>query len=442
MKKSVLIRNLNAFAVHRLTILGALVILLLGLVPMAGAANWAQTYYNGAHTGYNSTEKTLGVSNVPSLQLLWAAGVAGGVTNLAVDEDVVYATGQANDLVALNATTGVQLWSANTGGNTGTNAIATGGGLVFVQCDLTDQGGTPYGAICAYKAKTGKLVWQISDPCNCLPESRVSGPLVYAGGVVYFGYSYGGTTAITGIYAVQASSGEQLWGALEEFNNGWSVSGAAVAGSEVYVDANNYSSGQIYALAASTGDQTWTTPVNGGANTSISVSGGVVYASTEWTGTNATVYAVKATTGATLWSYAYGTENWCGGAEAPSPPAIAKGVVYFQGVDGNLYALKAKNGSLMWVETPNEGECDHYTSSPSIANGVVYINGGDNAGFDANTTAYNATTGALLWSSPSPHGTLEMPPVVANGILYFASPGDNICESICAYSVLGDVKKE
>jgi outer membrane protein assembly factor BamB len=96
----------------------------------------------------------------------------------------------------------------------------------------------------------------------------------------------------------------------------------------------------------------------------------------------------------------------------------------------------------MWVDTPNESLCDHYTSSPSIANGVVYINGGDDTGFASNTTAYSATTGALLWGSPSPHGTLEMPPVVANGILYFASPGDSICESICAYSVPAGAKKE
>ena len=152
------------------------------------------------------------------------------------------------------------------------------------------------------------------------------------------------------------------------------------------------------------------------------------------------VCALKAATGATLWSYTYGTENWCGGVQAPSPPAIAKGVVYFQGVDGNLYALKAKKGSLMWVDTP--GYCYHVVSSPSIANGVVYISGGDDAGFASNTTAYNAATGALLWGSPSEHGALYIPPVVVNGILYFASPNDSICESICAYSVPTKVQNE
>jgi outer membrane protein assembly factor BamB len=423
------------------------VIALAGLaLPAAAAANWAQTNYNGAHTGYNPSEKTLGVGNVASLQLLWAASVAGGVTNFAVDGGVVYATGQANNLVALNATTGAQLWSADNGGNGGYNgsgAIAIGGGLVFAQCDFPDSGGTAYGAICAYKAKTGKMVWQYSNPCNCLPEAGVESALIYANGVVYFGYHTGSGGQTHGIYAVKAATGKLLWG-YGAYNNSLNIGAAAVAGSDVYLDYGNppVIPAEIVALTTSNGTVTWTTPVST-VNGEISVSGGVVYASTEWTGSDATVYALKATTGATLWSYTYGTESWCGGGEAPSPPAIANGVVYFQGVDGNLYALKAKNGTLIWSDTPNTGQCGfEVTTSPSLANGVLYINGGDNAGFASNTTAYNAATGDLLWGSPSPHGTLEMPPVIVNGILYFASPGDSICESICAYSVPAGEKKE
>ncbi|MGA2979992.1 MAG: PQQ-binding-like beta-propeller repeat protein [Terriglobales bacterium] len=433
------IKNLNTLALRSLTILCALAIASIGHAPMAAAQeNWVQTYYNGAHTGYNPDEKTLGVGNVSSLQLLWADSVAGGVTNFAVDGGVVYATGQSNNLVALNASTGAQLWSVNNGGNGGENgdgAIATGGGLVFAHCYFPDTGGSAYGAICAYRAKTGKMVWQYSNPCNCLPEADVESPLVFANGVVYFGYSTGGGGQTHGIYAVKAATGKLLWG-YGAYNNSLNIGAAAVGGSDVYLDYGNppVIPAEIVALTTSNGTLTWTAPIST-VNAEVSVSDGVVYASSEWTGTDATLYALKATTGATLWSYTYGTESWCGGAEAPSPPAIAKGVVYFQGVDGNLYALKAKNGSLIWVDSPNESLCDQFRSSPSIANGVVYISGGDDADFASNTTAYNAATGALLWGSPSPHGTLYTPPVVVNGILYFASPGDAICESICAYSL-------
>jgi outer membrane protein assembly factor BamB len=331
------------------------------------------------------------VGNVSSLQLLWAASVAGGVTNFAVDDGVLYATGQANNLVALNATTGAQLWSVNNLGNGGENgdgAIATGVGLVFAQCGFTDQGGTAYGAICAYKPKTGKMVWQYSNPCNCLPEASVESPLVFADGVLYFGYSTGGGGETHGIYAVHAATGKQLWG-YGAYNNSLGIGPAAVEGSDVYLDFNDPpQSAEIIALTTSNGTVNWTAPIST-ANAGVSVSGGVVYASAEWTGTDATVYALNKTTGATLWSYTYATGDFCGGGESPSPPAIAKGIVYFQGVDGSFYALKAKTGKLMWADTPNRpsGQCNYFTSSPSIANGVVYISGGDDAGAAPNTTA-------------------------------------------------------
>jgi outer membrane protein assembly factor BamB len=434
MKKLTRNKNLNTFTLRCLTILCALAIVSVGHAPVAAAqANWAQTYYNGAHTGYNPNETILGVGNVPSLQLLWATSVAGGVTNFTVDGGVVYATGQSNNLVALNASTGAAMWTAYTGGNGGENgngAIATGGGLVFAQCFFKDKGAISYEAICAYNASTGKLVWQYSEPCNCLPEASVESPLVFNNGVLYFGYANGGTTSTRGIYAVTAATGKLLWG-YDEFSNSFGVGPAAVAGSELYFEGGP--STAINALTTSNGTLTWTTPISTGA--AISVSGGVVYASGQWTFANATLYALNATTGATEWSYTYATENWCGSAAPPSPPAIAKATVYFQGVDGNLYALRAKNGTLLWSDSPNTGLCDRFTSSPSIANGVVYISGGDDAGTASNTTAYNAATGALLWGSPSQHGTLYTPPVVVNGILYFASPGDSICKSICAYSL-------
>jgi outer membrane protein assembly factor BamB len=400
-------------------------------------ANWAQTYYNAGRTGYNPLESTLGTSNVSSLQLLWAASVAGGVTNFAMDGGVLFATGQSNDLVALNASTGARLWGINTGGNPGINAIAAGQGLVFAECDFTDTGGALYGAICAYRGTTGKRVWQYSTPCNCLPEASVEAPLVYDNGVLYFGYSNGGTTHTIGIYAVTASTGALLWG-YGAFSNSFSIGEAALGGGNVYLDAGE--SPEIDSLTAPNGNLTWTTPISGN-NAAVSVSGGVVYASAQWNGTNATLYALNGTTGATLWSYTYGTESWCGSAQFPSPPAIAGGVVYLQGADANLYALRARTGALLWSDTPNTNQCGFgFTTSPTIANGVVYINGGENAGAAPNTTAYNAATGALLWASPSVHGTLEVPPEVANGILYFAGPGDSICSSICAYSVPAGTK--
>lgn len=419
---------------HRagLRVLATLLCLAIPLAAKTPAtANWAQTYFNGAHTGYNPAETKLGRSNISSLQLLWAAGVPGGVTNFVINNGVVYATGQANNLVALNATTGTQIWSTNTGGIVGTNSIAVGGGLVFSECFFTDTGANTYGAVCAYRISNGKRVWQFSAPCNCLPEAGLESSLVLENGVLYFGYSAGGGDEYHAVYAVNATSGQELW-SYGQVNNSLGVGAPAVGNGYVYLDIGE--TNFISALTASNGNLAWSSTAID-ASAAVSVSGGVVYASTNWDGTDGTVYAFNGATGAALWSYSYTGQYTCGGAEAASPPAIAKGVVYFQGADGELYALKAKDGSLLWA-APVTNCYAHVYTSPSVANGVVYIGGGDNGtGNVQQVTAYNAGTGAVLWSSPSPHGTLWPSPEVVNGVLYFASPGDSICSSICAYTV-------
>ena len=57
--------------------------------------------------------------------------------------------------------------------------------------------------------------------------------------------------------------------------------------------------------------------------------------------------------------------------------------------DGNVHALNASTGAMLWSYTTGST----IESSPAVANGVVYI-GSD----DGNVYALNASTGALLWS--------------------------------------------
>ena len=54
-------------------------------------------------------------------------------------------------------------------------------------------------------------------------------------------------------------------------------------------------------------------------------------------------------------------------------PAVAEGVVYAASADGNLYALNASTGALVWKYTGVTGTW----SSPAVANGVVYVGSSD-----------------------------------------------------------------
>jgi outer membrane protein assembly factor BamB len=48
---------------------------------------------------------------------------------------------------------------------------------------------------------------------------------------------------------------------------------------------------------------------------------------------------------------------------------VANGVVYVQADDGNVYALNASTGALLWSYPTGGG----LTPSPSVVNGVMYV---------------------------------------------------------------------
>ncbi len=172
----------------------------------------------------------------------------------------------------------------------------------------------------------------------------------------------------------------------------------------------------------------WKNPVNppssfAGISSNPAVVNGVVYAGTygmagpSGFGSNGSMYALNAVTGAKLWSFATA-------GPVLSSPAVANGVVYFGSDDYGVYALNAATGALLW--SLNAGSS--VMASPTVANGVVYIGSSGLLGYpDFNvTTAYlyalNAGTGALLWSLP---GGLS-PPAVVNGVVY-GGCSDSLC---------------
>jgi len=78
------------------------------------------------------------------------------------------------------------------------------------------------------------------------------------------------------------------------------------------------------------------------------------------------VYALNATTGAQLWSYATGNIVW-------SSPAVANGAVYVGSYDNNVYALNAKTGTKLWSYATGNA----VDSSPAVASGMVYVSSED-----------------------------------------------------------------
>ena len=78
-----------------------------------------------------------------------------------------------------------------------------------------------------------------------------------------------------------------------------------------------------------------------------------------YVGSETKLYALNASTGALLWSYASGGRVLARRGERGG---------LFRAADGNLYALNASTGAKLWSYAARSGH-----TSPAVANGVVYV---------------------------------------------------------------------
>ena len=214
-----------------------------------------------------------------------------------------------------------------------------------------------------------------------------------ANGLVYFSSDYPDNT----LYAVNAATGALVWkyvGAGQTY-----FSAPVVVNNIVYVGALHQSA--VYAFKASTGEFLWQYATAWVVESAPTVANGVLYIGDG----NGTLYALNAATGTLLWTYAVPSD------EIVSSPTVANGVIYFVSVypiypnwSTTLYALNASSQQVMW----HYKWSDLIGGTPVAGPGAVYFN----------STAFDANTGGILWTSPTYFNSL---PALANGVLYVGS---------------------
>ncbi|MDQ6662608.1 MAG: PQQ-binding-like beta-propeller repeat protein [Chloroflexota bacterium] len=141
----------------------------------------------------------------------------------------------------------------------------------------------------------------------------------------------------------------------------------------------------------------WTFNTGGCACSTPSVANGIIYFG------GSSFYALNATTGAFVWSYA--------NVGSYSTPAIDNGLVYFSS-GSTMYALNATTGAFVWNYTNRTGQ--GYTS-PLTANGKVYVGSSDGKVY-----TFDGTKGTLLWSYTT-GGPIYSPLTLDNGNLYISA---------------------
>lgn len=325
-----------------------------------------------------------------------------GASSPVVVNGVVYTSAENNCVYALNATDGTQLWDYFTGEWPSSPAVANG--VVYVNTDFS---------INALNATDGTQIWS-NEPQYDVPVG-FSSPTV-ADGVVYAGTTNSLDKSEGNVYAMNATNGKTLW-STPSLAAGFATvpSSPTVANGVVYVaDEGAFGWAMppntpitqicygVYALNATSGAQLWNYNIGYSSGASPVVVGGVVYYVPE----EDNLYALNATSGAEIWNCTTGIPIGVL-INVDSPPAVVDGVVYLGSDGGNFYAFNAASGAKLWNYTIGNGTL----STPTVADGVVYVGSSDD-----NIYALNATNGVELWSYPT-SGAVNSPTVI-NGVLY------------------------
>lgn len=134
---------------------------------------------------------------------------------------------------------------------------------------------------------------------------------------------------------------------------------------------------------------------------------------------NGEMHAINAYNGHVLWI------KRPGGPIAHTA-AVDGARVYFGSLDGNVYALKINDGALAWTFTTG----GPVVSAPTVVDNRLFI--GSN---DGNLYALNAATGEKLWQVHT-GGPVVSSPAVVNGHVYF---GDEDLKARCVDAATGAI---
>lgn len=125
------------------------------------------------------------------------------------------------------------------------------------------------------------------------------------------------------------------------------------------------------------------------------------------------VYAVDAASGVLVWKFT--TQD-----VVHASPAVAGGIVYVGSYDGRLYALDAQTGQSRWIFEAGQDPVAHnqvgFQSSPAVVDGTVYV-----GCRDAHVYALDALTGRKKWDYPTSKSWVNTTPAVRDGLVYAAT---------------------
>lgn len=365
-------------------------VLLLAFVIFAGTSVVeAAVYSYYPWVTMNADAQRTGFTQSPgpgSNESYWKFQTGGPITSSpVVAEGKVFLSSNDGNLYAINATTGVEVWSSQVGTSPGSPTCAND--RVFVASS---------GKILAFDAATGEVVWnqtlgEVTSQCAPLVVgSRLfvaSNSTVFAlneeyGVRLYYdviphGNGIRWLTYTDGLVVAAATRNETGLGlhgfeAINTIGRFWMF--LEPSGKDRYSDYLINETTKIFAAVegfegnnsafgvTQMGMIMWERQIEGLTNAFPATGYNTTYIPT-----SKHVYALNASDGSIQWA------RPTSGAESESSPAVADGRLYFGLDDGYIYALDAFNGDLIW-KFKTDGPV---RSSPAISDGLLFVGSDD-----------------------------------------------------------------
>lgn len=326
----------------------------------------------------------------------WYRGLDGIVDGPPVlANDTLYTPGgpqSRHDVAALNASTGATVWTDAITGETTVNGLTTSGGVVYV--------GASDGTVHALDARTGHSEWTQSLDASVDTSPAVAGETVVVGTA--------SQPNVLTVYGLDPETGAKQWQFAVDADTG-----LAVANDTVYVgtypDGTRATDTRVFALNATTGDETWRYTTRGQVP-AVAVRGETVYVTND----KGDVVALDRQTGTERWN------RTLTGLTATDllRPAVTQDAVYVSSGEADVASLDRSTGERRWTRSIT----DNVYAPPTVVNGSVYL------GISEAVYALDPADGATQWTHQVT-GVTTQSPLVAGDRLYLGVLREEVVES-------------
>ncbi len=342
---------------------------------------------------------------------LWTASIGAGngegrfLSPPAAAGGAVYALDTEGTVTALSEATGERLWKTNITPEDKDSSIIGGGiafgdGKVFVT--------SPHAEVLALDAKTGQTLWRFktSSPVRAAPT--------LADGRLYV------LSISNKLDVLDTAKGTPLWNhaGITEHAGLLGTASPAVSKDVVIV---TYSSGEIYALKATNGQQLWTETLSAtrrpdslSSLSHIKALPVMVNNSVIIIGNNHKMATYNVLRGERLW------ERHIGGTRTP---AVMNDFIFMVNSHNELVCLTRQYGQVVWVKKlaphPEKPSSVAWTG-PLLAGGKLYL-----VGTQGTLLVINPTNGTVVTSRQF-GAPLSLPPLIANGTLYILTDAGDL----------------